>query len=151
MNMFWKPARACGHYRQMVTRGPLQNLLTSREHWLSCLAFHFLPLGPAIALVSPWTKDTIETMKSIPRVYPCKLFLSFTFFWQSASQSWKSCDEFCKLKGKFSTELTWFDLAPVGRGLFCFEVLRRGAYSGSGTYFFFEINSDFPKRYKFTG
>ncbi|KAL9957392.1 hypothetical protein ACROYT_G039024 [Oculina patagonica] len=26
--------------------------------------------GPAIALVSPWTKDTIETMKSIPRVYP---------------------------------------------------------------------------------
>jgi len=26
--------------------------------------------GTLIALVSPWTKDTVETMRSIPRVYP---------------------------------------------------------------------------------
>ncbi|XP_022784221.1 NADH dehydrogenase [ubiquinone] 1 alpha subcomplex subunit 3-like [Stylophora pistillata] len=26
--------------------------------------------GPIFALVSPWTKDTVATMKSIPHVYP---------------------------------------------------------------------------------
>jgi len=42
--------------------------------------------GPLIALLSPWTKDTIETMRSIPRVYPCKLdiyTLSFLLLFES--------------------------------------------------------------------
>ena len=36
--------------------------------------------GPLIALLSPWTKDTVETMRSIPRVYPCKLKINALCF-----------------------------------------------------------------------
>lgn len=34
------------------------------------LTYFLFLLGPIFALVSPWTKDTVATMKSIPHVYP---------------------------------------------------------------------------------
>lgn len=45
------------------------------------LTYFLFLLGPIFALVSPWTKDTVATMKSIPHVYPCKLvYLSIIWY-----------------------------------------------------------------------
>ena len=53
---------------------------SDKECWLSVLSLISSPAGPLIALLSPWTKETVETMRSIPRVYPCKLNINTPSF-----------------------------------------------------------------------
>ena len=70
ITLTWKGLVAFARFETMIR---IQfNCQNFKAVQLSAIFSTLFIIGPLFVLVSPWTKDTIKTMKSIPHVYPCE-------------------------------------------------------------------------------